>query len=73
MTPDPERVRAVAEALLHVPQAWPRTGDPSDDAWLARAYAEVAVAALDAYDFGEQTPWGAVKAVRRARAERETP
>lgn len=46
MTADP-RVEVVARALLDVSEAWPRTGDALDDAYLARKYARAAVAALD--------------------------
>ena len=49
MATDP-RVEVVARALLDVSEAWPRTGDALDDAYLARKYARAAVAALDAYD-----------------------
>jgi len=39
-------VNPIAEVLLAAPQAWPRTGEPSDDVYLSLGYGRVAANAV---------------------------
>lgn len=62
-------IEPIAQALLSTPQAWPRTGDPSDDMYLSLLYGETAADACIAVVAAMPADYTAVDVLAALRGE----